>query len=101
MNHQAFQILVLLMTLLLTACGQSSMPLAERDGDSSRTFVRVFNALPNTEVDVFVDENKAFARVPYVSLTPYHELPGRQTITFLVRRSGQTGKPLVQNRETI
>jgi hypothetical protein len=109
MDHQAFQILVLLMTLLLTACGQkpvtnqemSSTPLAERDGDSSRTFVRVFNALPNIEVDVFVDENKVFAKVPYVSLTPYRELPGGQTITFLVRRSGQTGKPLVQKKETI
>jgi uncharacterized protein DUF4397 len=108
-RHHPFQIPVLLMTLLLTACGQkpvtnqemSSTPLAETDGDSGSTLVRVFNALPNMEVDVFVDEDKAFAKVPYVSLTPYRKLPSRQTNTFLVRRSGQTGRPLVQKTETI
>jgi hypothetical protein len=96
---------VLMLILVLVSCGQNPHPTSseplEETFSSGVSSVRVFNAVPETSVDVFIDENKAFGNVPFMARTSYRELPQRSTIRFLVRQSGPPGRPLAQKTETI
>jgi hypothetical protein len=100
-----------LMVLFLPACSQKPgndqnnnsavLFLDDRKGDANSPFVRVFNAIPKIQLDVFVNEKAIFANVPFASLTSYTKLTDRQTIRFMVCRAGDASKPLIERVETI
>jgi len=110
-RYRLFQVFVSAMLLFLPGCSQkagsdqdnnsSVLVLAERKGDPNNVFVRVFNAIPKIQVDVFVDKGQIFTNVPFASLTRYSELTDQQTVRFVVCQAGEVSKPLIERVETI
>jgi hypothetical protein len=79
----------------------STAPPAKQAADRDVALVRVVDAMPDTETDIFAGDNKTFINVSYKDVTPYKELPDN-ILTFRVRPSGQdTAQPLAENSQAL